>query len=49
MHYLISDSVKDYTIVDDTGKEQRYAKALVPGSFNMKLIWVSCKLKLSQL
>ena len=38
MHYLISDSVKDYTIVDDTGKEQRYAKALVPGSVNMKLI-----------
>lgn len=44
MHYLISDSVKDYTIVDDTGKEQRYAKTLVPGSVNMKLIcnWVSC-------
>lgn len=39
MHYLVSNSVEDYTIVDYTDKEQSYAKALVPGSVNMKLIW----------
>lgn len=40
MHYLITNSVKDYTIVNYTGKEQRYAKALVPGRVNMKLTWI---------
>lgn len=36
MHYLVSNSVKDYT----TDKEQHYAKALVPGSLKaFKLIW----------
>ena len=39
MHYLITNSVKDYTLEHYTGKEQRYAKALVPGRVNMKLIW----------
>lgn len=32
MHYLVSNSVKDYTVEDYTDKEQHYAKALVPGS-----------------
>lgn len=40
MPYLVSNSVKDYTVEDYTDKEQHYAKALVPGSLKaFKSLW----------